>query len=269
MAEPQKASKILIAVPTTGGTTKSKTTESLVKLMKVLTRRGIDADIHNIDNSDIVTARNRYANIVLDSDHWDSLLFIDSDMQFKPKAVLRMIELNVPIAAAACTTRELDIEKFAGSIREHGDVDRARADASRFNVLPHWGKGTGVKTRGHFYAFAAVGMAICLIKKFALEQMIAEKVVEQRIDRFGNGIEMKSWGFFDLVKVSSTAFSEDFSFCHRWTGRMKRPLWVCVDEEIGHIGEYAFSARYLTVLQNRLPDQAEAEAATDPLRAAG
>jgi hypothetical protein len=248
VAEQKKASKILIAVPTTGGTIKAKTAESLIKLMKVLIRSGIDADIYNIDNSDIVTARNRYANLVLESDHWDSLLFIDSDMQFKPKAILRMIALNVPVAAAACTTREFDVEKFAGAIQEHGDIERARAEASRFNVLRHWGKGGAVKTRGQFYAFAAVGMAVCLIKKSALEDMIEAGVVEQRVDRFGKGVEMKSWGFFDLVKVKETAFSEDFSFCHRWSARMNRPLWVCVDEEIGHIGEFPYSASFLTTL---------------------
>jgi len=269
VAEAKQAGRILIAVPTTGGTVKAKTTDSLVRLMKVLTRNGFDADIHNIDNSDIVTARNRYANLVLDSDHWDSLLFIDSDMQFKPKAILRMIALNVPVAAAACTTRELDLEKFAAAIREHGDMDRARAEASRFNVLRHWGKDRGaVRTRGNFYAFAAVGMAVCLIKKSALQEMIAAGVVDQRIDRFGKGVELKSWGFFDLVKVKETAFSEDFSFCHRWSGRMRRPLWVCVDEDINHIGEFAYSARYLTALGVKPAEEANQKAEADQAAAA-
>jgi hypothetical protein len=253
MAE-QKAQNILIAVPTTGGNIKAKTAESLIKLVKVLTRRGIDADIHNINNSDVIAARNRYANMVLQSDKWDSLLFIDSDMQFRPRAVLRMIEFNAPVCAAACTTREFDLEKFGQAMRDHGDIERAKAESSRFNVLDRWGarQRVVVRRRAGFVTSAAVGMAICLIKKTALEQMVAAGVVSERVDRFGEGKETRSWAFFDLVRAKDVVFSEDFSFCHRWTRQMNRLLWVCVDEDIGHLGDYAFSGSYQTILEQRL-----------------
>src|SRR6476660_832967 len=95
---------VLIAVPSTGGVIKAKTTESLVRLMRVLTESGIHAELKNIDGSDVVTVRNVYANLVLNSKRWDSLLFIDSDMQFEPKVVAKMIRLNVEVVGAACTT---------------------------------------------------------------------------------------------------------------------------------------------------------------------
>ncbi len=242
MAEEQKARNILIAVPTTGGNIKAKTAESLVKLMKVLTRRGIDADIHNINNSDIIAARNRYANMVLNSDKWDSLLFIDSDMQLLPRAVVRMIEFNAPLTAVACTTRELNLEKFGEAMREHGDFERAKAESSRFNVLDRWSmrQRLVVRKRAGFVTAAAVGMAVCLIKKTVLEQMVAAGVVEERVDRYGADLETRSWAFFDLVKVKDVVFSEDFSFCHRWTRSMSRALWVCTDEDVGHLGDFVF-----------------------------
>jgi hypothetical protein len=257
MAEQQKARNILIGVPTTGGNIKAKTAESLIKLVKALTRQGIDCDVHNINNSDVIAARNRYANMVLESDKWDSLLFIDSDMQFLPRAVARMIGFNAPVTAVACTTRELNLEKFGEGMREHGDLARARAEASRFNVLDRWVKKQRlvVRRRAGFVTAAAVGMAICLIKKSALQAMVSEGAVEERVDRYGEGVETRSWGFFDLVRVKNVVFSEDFSFCHRWTRQMNRPLWVCIDEDIGHLGEFAYGGRYATVFEQTLAQE--------------
>jgi hypothetical protein len=263
MAQEQKARNILIAVPTTGGNIKAKTAESLIKLVKILTRRGIDTDIYNINNSDVIAARNRYGNMVLESDKWDSLLFIDSDMQFLPRAVIRMIEFNAPVTAVACTTRELNLEKFGAAMREHGDIERAKAESSRFNVLDRWGAKSRlvVRKRAGFVTAAAVGMAVCLIKKSALQAMVDEGAVEERVDRYGGGLETRSWGFFDLVKAKNVIFSEDFSFCHRWTRTMSRLLWVCTDEDIGHLGDFAFSGRYATVLEKQLVKAKPAAAA--------
>lgn len=249
MANLPKARSILIAVPTTGGVMKSKTAESLMQLMKILTARGINADVRNIDNSDVVTVRNIYANTLLKSDRWDSLLFIDSDMQFVPRAIARMIDLNGLVAGMACTTRNLDLDKFAKAVQDHGDVERARAESSRFNVLKTWDntKPTLLKHKDGFYTMAAVGMAVCLIRKAALEAMIAEGVVEQRVDIY-DSVRTTSWGFFDHLKHGEVTLLEDFSFCYRWTMKMGRPLWVCVDEEIKHIGEFAYGANYAPIL---------------------
>ncbi len=236
---------VLIAVPSTGGVIKAKTTESLVRLMRTLTRNGIDAEFNNIDGSDVVTVRNVYANLVLNSKRWDSLLFIDSDMQFDPKVIAKMIRLNVGVAAAACTTREIDLMKFGEAMRVHGDLDRARAESSRFNVLKTWNakKPVAVHRRGGFYTMAAVGMAVCLIRKHALEAMVDEAAVSKRVDVV-DGVATASWGFFDSETVGEIRLLEDYSFCYRWSNKMSRPLWVCTDEEIRHLGEFAYSAKY-------------------------
>jgi hypothetical protein len=265
----EKKPNILIAVPTTGGQMKSRTAESLAQLMKVLTKNGIDADLRNINNSDIVTVRNQYANSLLNSDKWDSLLFIDSDMAFTPRVVLRMIKLNAPVSAAACTKRHIDLEKFANGIREHGDMERARAEASFFNTLITWdnSKKTIVQMKDGFYSMAAVGMAMCLIQKSALEAMIEEGAVEQRQDVY-EGVKRTSWAFFDFVKYHDLTLTEDYSFCHRWTHMMKRPLWVCADEIVEHIGDFPYWGRYSTMLQKLLQPGSSEEAKPAPVASA-
>ena len=40
---------------------------------------------------------------------------------------------------------------------------------------------------------------------------------------------------------------------------MSRLLWVCTDEDVGHLGDFAFSGRYATVLEKQLAKPTPAE----------
>jgi len=263
--EEKRLKSLLIAVPTTGGSMKAKTAESLVNLMRVLTQNGIAAQIHNINNSDIVTVRNIYANMVLDSNRWDGLLFIDSDMQFTPRVINRMINLNEMVVAAACTKRHIDLEVFGAAMREHGDLERAQAEAVKFNTMLRWDnrKKARIRHRAGFYTMASIGMAVCLIRREALQLMVDEGAVEKRIDVY-DGVPKTSWSFFDFVKYAGVTLTEDYSFCHRWTHVMQRNLWVCTDEIIHHIGDFPYSGRYSLIFEKTIGAEAKAKLTGEP-----
>jgi hypothetical protein len=245
--------RILVAVPSTGGVFKSKTATSLFRLASALTANGAQPSILNLDGSDVITVRNMYANLVLDSDRWDALLFVDSDMEFEPRLVLRMLKLNADVVGVACTTRALDLGAYRAALGEHGDDTLARAQASRFNVLLTFDnkRGATIHHRDGFYSLAAVGMAVCLIRKRALQAMVAEGAVDKRQD-VKDLVVTETHGFFDHLDVSGIRLLEDFSFCYRWTEKMGRKLWVCVDEQVGHIGEFTYGAKYKPVLEKQL-----------------
>jgi len=249
----KKLNRILVAVPTTGGVLKSKTAQTLFQLSKMLTVRGYNPAMLNIDNSDVVTVRNFYANLVLGSEHFDALLFIDSDMDFDPKLILRMIALDAGVAAAAYTSRELNFEKLSAAISEHGDMALARAQAARFNVLTSFdmNKSVTVKKRDGFYTLAAAGMGICLIRKSALQAMVNKGVVEKRKE-IQDSVEREVWGFFDMYRYGDVLLLEDYSFCYRWTQLLERPLWVCVDTHVKHIGDFEYGAIYQPIIDSEL-----------------
>jgi hypothetical protein len=240
---------LLLAVPTTGQTMKSATAITIASTVKVLQAAGIDVDLHNIDSAEIVTARDMFANMVLHSDKWEALLFIDSDMGFDPRLVLRMVELNTGVAAAAYPRRTFNLDQFMDSVRQHGDRRKAIAEASDFTLKLGWNDETSARLQivNGFCALAAVGMGCALIAKSALQAMIDAKVVEPRLD-----LHMESgqtcWSFFDNLIADGTRLGEDYSFCHRWTSQMGRELWVCVDEDVRHIGSYDYTARFSDLL---------------------
>ena len=242
---------ILIAVPTMAGVMKAKTATTLVLLMRQLTKAGIEADYLNVDSSDIVYARNLYAREVLQSKTLDGLLFVDSDMQFRPALVMKMLRLEADLVAAAYPKRMLDLDQFARAMAEGGAYTpesklKALSNTLQYTVIPSWDTprvGKLAVKRG-FARMAAAGMGCALISRRVLETMIDQKAVERRKDVI-DGVEHVGWGFFDCVKVGEISLSEDFSFCYRWTRNLGRDLWVCVDEAVSHLGDFVYQGRYL------------------------
>ena len=236
---------ILIGLPTMGGSMKTGTALSIVDTVRALEARGIATSIHNVDSAEIVTARDMLANMVLHSDTWDALLFIDSDMAFRPELVLKLAAADAEVAAAACPRRHLDLVRFANASREHGNVEKAIAQASDFTVNFGW-KETGpteIPVENGFVKAAAVGMAIALIGKSALTALVQAKLVERRRD-LNSGTGAPCYSFFEITTSRGSRLGEDYSFCYRWTAQLKRELKVCIDEEVTHIGFYPYRARF-------------------------
>lgn len=243
--------RLLLAVPTMGGTMKSATAVSLVKLTRTLAGQGYDVQIHNIDAADIVVARDLYANMLLHDGKWDALLFVDSDMQFDPALVLRMLKLGGEVVGAAYVKRSLDLHRFATALKPHGDVERAVAQTATFNVrlLGVRNGDPRPKRKDGFLTMAGVGMGCVLIARTALVAMVDAGVVRVR-----GGIKLAQdrpcWSFFETIAPDGVPLTEDYSFCHRWTRQMGRDLWVNVDEPVGHVGTFTFAARYAALLDS-------------------
>jgi hypothetical protein len=261
---------ILIAVPTMGGIVKSKTTATLVLLMRQLTRAGVAAEFLNIDSSDIVYARNFYAKMVLNSKDLDGLLFVDSDMQFRPGLVLRMLNLGAEVVATAYPKRALDIDQFAqemAAASEFSPVAKAKAlaDTYQYTVVPSWTspKVRRMEVHNGFVKMAAAGMGCTLISRTALQALIDGRAVERRKDII-DGVNQQSWGFFDCMTVDGVTLSEDFSFCYRWTRVLGRDLWVNIDEAVTHLGDFSYQARYLDRLTRVGPAPGAAEVVETP-----
>jgi hypothetical protein len=238
-------SSILIALPTTNQTMKSGTAITVAQTVKALVESGIGVELHNIDSAEIVTARDMFANMLLYTDAWSSVLFVDSDMQFDPSLILRMIQLQTDVVGVAYPRRMLDLPKLLSCYETHRNLGRAVAQASSFTCKLHWEEGDKqeVQVRDGFCKAAAVGMGCTLISKFALQDMISSKAVRPRLD-LNAGEGRTCWSFFENIEQGESRLGEDYSFCYRWTEMMKRELWIAVEDQVSHVGSYSFSARF-------------------------
>ena len=256
---------ILIAVPTMAGLMRARTTTTLVVLMRQLTRAGITAEYLNVDSSDIVYARNYFAREMLRVESLDGLLFVDSDMQFRPQLVQRMLNLGADVVGTAYPKRALNLNRYSRVVAAAGSFSpeakaKALADVYNFTVVPSWTEPMPKQMQvvGGFAKMAAAGMGCTLISRAALQAMIDGKVVEQRKDII-DGDEQLCWGFFDTIKVGEITLSEDFSFCYRWTRMLGRDLWVNIDETVAHLGDFSHEARYIDRLAKIEPQEAVAD----------
>jgi hypothetical protein len=217
--------------------------------------------------------------MVLSHKTLDGLLFVDSDMQFRPALVIRMLNLGSDVTATAYPKRSLNMDRFARTMvaaDEFSPATKAKALANTFQytVVPSWEnpKAATMDVVNGFIKMAAAGMGCTLISRAALQAMIDGKVVERRKDII-DGVEQISWGFFDCLKVGEIMLSEDFSFCYRWTRMLGRDLWVNVDEVVTHLGDFSYEARYMDRLvpvvapETAAPDLEEIEAADVDLTA--
>lgn len=239
---------ILVCLPTTSQSMRSATAVAVANTCTKLSQLGHNVDLHNIDSAEIVTARDMFANMVLHSDHWDHLLFIDSDMRFDPALVLRMIETGAEVSGVAYVRRSLDLGRLMELSRTSQSLAGALAQSSSFTFKPHWDENTeDIRVERGFCRAAAVGMGCVLISQTALRAMVDKEVVRIRKDlRAADGKDC--WSFFETLEVDGMRLGEDYSFCYRWTSLLKRDLLVCIDAAVGHIGSFEYSARYIDSL---------------------
>lgn len=244
--------RILLAVPSTQGTIKSSTAVCLVNLTTALSDANVAVLIHNIDAAEIVTARDMFANMVIHSPNLDGMLFVDSDMAFDPAVILRMLGLGVDVAAAAAPFRKINLETLVAASRQGESLNRSVALASEFNVKLDWDDKVQWPERiqDGFCLAAGVGMACAYISRAALIAMVEEANLTPRRD-LSAGPGSQCWSFFGTIHHGGQRLSEDYSFCYRWTRQMGRQLWVCVDEDISHIGVYHYRARYSDLLRRQ------------------
>ncbi len=227
---------------------KTGTAIAVARMVQALEQNGVSVNLHNIDSAEIVTARDMFANMVLHTPEWDGLFFVDSDMGFSPRLALKLLQSGADVAAAASPRRTLNLQRLIAAAQEHGDLAKAQALASDFTVVLDWdGKRSPPLVKDGFCKAAACGMAIALISRQALEAMVQAKVVEPRLDLSSSRGET-CWSFFGILENKGHRLGEDYSFCYRWTKLMGRDLHVCVDEQVQHIGDYEFTARYADLL---------------------
>jgi hypothetical protein len=195
---------VLIALPAYGNTLDADTAVSLANLAHWLTAKGIRFDMLKVDYGDIAEARNFLASFFLHKTPHSHLLFIDSDMIFRPSLVQKMLALNSPIVGAIAPVRrdQKDILLNVTGLRDDGTCER-------------------------------IGAALMLIERDALTAL-APTVRTFTEHLFGRlGYDGPLHGFFDRQITETDWVGEDHAFCDRW--RDTGGTIHAVDDQVGHV----------------------------------
>lgn len=245
---------IYIGTPCYGGVTSAFYTQALARLSKIAGAYEINTGLQTIANESLITrARNTIVADFMQS-NFTHLLFIDSDIQFDPMDVFRLIlhRKEEDIVAGAYPLKTIN---WNGA-RNAKTIDEIKDGVSTYviNLRPDEVDGSETIKVNLYDGLLPVydaGTGFMLIPRKVLEKMIeayGEEVSyysnEAHVDAKTGNLEKtkrKMYALFDTsIDVETEVYlSEDYTFCRRWQ-HLGGKVWVDPDITLNHIGMYIF-----------------------------
>lgn len=252
---------ILIVTPSYGGGVVVEYMTSVMSLLAYFRDQKIKSQLSLVSYAQVEKVRSYAATRLLLED-FTHLLFIDSDMGFKPETVLSMLALDEPITAVAYPKRTIDFDRAYSAYKKYETPTQGLSHSLEFvfdDLLKLSLKqsindeGKAQLKAGKFVKCQTAGTGIMLIRKDVIVKMRAaypELNVNKPVQPYASFGNLPSvFQCFEAVKNEDGVFiSEDASFCKRWAD-MGGEVWVNLVDEITHVGQKAFTASFISRYQ--------------------
>jgi hypothetical protein len=265
--------KVLIATPAYGGVVTIDYHDAVLKTVLFFKDEfpGIRFETRYISISMLALARNIFASVILNDSSFTHLLFIDSDMGFRPELIARMIAFDKPVVGVVAPKRSFDFDALqVAAIRSgHPEKDRCQVringasyvgSESDFALIPAADGAVTCDIQEGFVTTRRAGAGILLIARGVFETM-KERFPEEWIADPHPGIRamgLPTGGLiqcFDAIKSEHGVYNgEDMSFCQRWVDMCGGEIWVNVDENVVHVGQERYLGRYIDKLRGMEAD---------------
>lgn len=257
--------KLFIASPLYGGMCYGSYTRSLMDLTLALAHYGIQFRVYFIFNESLIQrARNYCAAEFLDSD-CTHMLFIDSDISFKPDDVITLLALQkegseYDVIGGPYPKKSISWEKIKTA------VDRGAADQNPNNLEQFVGdyvfnpkvepgmEGKPVQVRlDEPLEVGELGTGFMMIRRDTLERY-AEAFPHKkylpdhvRTEKFDGSREITAFFDCEIDPVTKRYLSEDYLFCRNvWA--MGGKVWMCPWMTLQHTGTYVFGGSLAAIL---------------------
>ena len=255
----KKGTHVLIAAPCYGAQVKEVFFQSMMKLIVEFMKLGVSFTIKTIAcESLIVRARNYFAAYVLSKPEFTHLLFIDTDIQFTPLDVLRLIAIDKDIACAPYPKKYVDwgAVQSQAKLRPEQSLDEMRKSGIKYvinfnnnkedsNVTKTGDDQLTIKVENGFIKVKDSGTGFMLIRKNVLERMKNEykdiELYKNNIDMYNDASPENFYTYFDCMVDPSSGYylSEDYAFCRKWQ-MMGGDIWLDTNSTLGHYGDYLY-----------------------------
>jgi len=205
---------------------KINTMLSVVKLIQQLGKSGIETGIHTMKSPLIHQARNYLTSVFLTT-QYQYLLFIDSDVEFEPEAVLRMMVAKKNIICTPYRVKSPEIDKQIYTVEFK--------DPKNILVL----------------ADGLVEIEAGPTGLMLIDRKVFEKIIENHHDlKIINKATSKAdkshkfyYNFFDFGFNDGYAMGEDVSFCRLARGNGFK-IYANIESSTTHHGSYAWKGTF-------------------------
>lgn len=232
---------ILIAVPAYGSEVKDGCATSMFRVGQLFSRLNIPTTVRTISAADVVLARNLYGALML-AQNYTHVLFIDSDMEFRPSAIQRMLNARTPFIGVVYPKKSLDLNKFYESSKTM-TIPQALSSAMQFAVHTSQHQLT---LKDGIGSVDYIGLGLSLIERKVFADLASNPSIRREPPNAGRAVYGGMlYGLFDqFVTPAGTLVPEDYSFCHRWRTLCGGEIRAIFDEEVSHHGNFAFSGKF-------------------------
>ncbi len=249
---------LMLALPAYGGVVTTVFMESLLRFAEVARARGIAVTLKILSQESLIPrGRNTLVAEFLGRPELTHLLFIDADIGFDPRGILRMLAFDKPVVGGAYAKKGIDWSRVHAAARA-GKPPEALAEAGLDYALNLIDEDLATQDRipvtQGFVRVSKCGTGILLIRREVFAQLaLAFPALryENDIPGYENAYTRGNfWGFFDTLHhpESRRYLSEDYAFCHRWTQGCGGEIWMDVESVVTHQGSYSYSGSFLSVV---------------------
>jgi hypothetical protein len=242
---------ILICLPTYSEEVHINFAFSLMNVTRAINESGATFETLHVASSHIIRARNFFANYFLNHSEFTHLLFLDTDMQFPPEAVIKLLKANKPLAGVAYPYRRVDLDRKIDETAQGLTMREWLETHADYTVTILSNADGSAQIVDGFVEAEHVGTGIFLAQRNAFE--LAKPFTE----RFSPPLQYRDmltdgafYAFFDTIEENGIYLSEDLSFCRR--ARLGGcAIWALLDQTVVHYGASEVSGQYMQAMRRR------------------
>jgi len=222
---PQLKPTVYIAMPCYDSV-KINTMLSVIRLVQQLGRSGIKVGINTMKSPLIHQARNYLTSVFLTTDY-THLLFIDSDVEFEPEAIIRMLVAKKNIICTPYRVKSELLDKHIYTVEFK--------NPKTIPFLP-----------GGLVEITAGPTGIMLIERSVFEKIIKnhpELKIKNKATPSADKSHAFYYNFFDFGFKEGYAMGEDVSFCKLARGNDFK-IYANTESTTSHHGSWAWKGKF-------------------------
>ena len=222
---------VMIAMPCYDSV-KVSTMVAVIKVIQQLAKSGVPVGINTIKSPLIHQARNYLTSVFLNSD-FTHLLFLDSDVDFEPEAVVRMLVAKKDVICTPYRVKSMEVDKKMYTVELKKDARMEPGEIIEITAGP-----TGI---------------------MLIHRDVFKKIIEKFPDlKIKNPVfpepgpdHQYYYNFFDFTFEDGYSKGEDVSFC-KLVQKLGFKIYANTASFTKHHGSYAWGGRFKDALEQKI-----------------
>ncbi len=255
--------KLVILIPT-GGRVHTQFMSCMIGLTQALSKKGIAFSVKTYEFSDLVMSRNYLVSYFLSQEQFTHALLLDSDLEFRPQQVFRLLDFGEDFVAAAYPDRRITGPVLRDAMENAKDEDlesqrsvgKLLARYMRYITTTNLGSEQKFKRikRDGFHTVASVGTGFMLITRNVVERIVEEGQAHPlprtgRLNIYQDAPRFADFFSHHMTTAKDAFYGEDQSFCRRWILGCGGQIWVDRQSSVSHIGEFSYHGDFAAHLE--------------------